>query len=80
MLLPAGSTCTAFSSPYTCICGQPSYAHKTLVETKEERLARGVPVGQDVPYIAMGGLAGFSSLAEGFRGLGETMHIVTKDT
>ncbi|XP_048850454.1 protein FAM221A isoform X2 [Brienomyrus brachyistius] len=69
------STCTAFHSPYTCSCGQPSYAHKTLVETKEERLARGMPVGKDVPYIAMGGLTGFSSLAEGFlrldnRGLG----------
>ncbi|XP_072561650.1 protein FAM221A isoform X2 [Paramormyrops kingsleyae] len=60
------STCAAFYSPYTCSCGQPSYAHKTLVETKEERLARGMPVGQDVPYVAMGGLTGFSSLAEGF--------------
>ncbi len=40
--------------------------HKTLVETKEEREARGHPVGHDVPYQAMGGITGFSSLAEGY--------------
>ena len=37
-----------------------------VVETKEERLARGKPVGRDVPYKAMGGLTGFSSLADGY--------------
>ncbi|KPP76530.1 protein FAM221A-like [Scleropages formosus] len=60
------STCPGFRSPFTCGCGQPSYAHRTLIETKEERLARGLPVGKDVPYAAMGGLTGFSSLAEGY--------------
>ncbi|KAJ8365964.1 hypothetical protein SKAU_G00147950 [Synaphobranchus kaupii] len=60
------STCTGFRSPYTCGCGQPGYAHETLVETREERQARDRPVGQDVPYTAMGGLTGFSSLADGY--------------
>ena len=47
-------------------CGQPSHAHHTLVESKEQREARGHPVGQDVPYVAMGGITGFSSLADGY--------------
>ena len=46
-------------------CGEPCYNHYTLVETREEREARGHPVGADVPYQAMGGITGFSSLAEG---------------
>ena len=37
-----------------------------IIETKEERLSRGKPVGKDVPYKAMGGLTGFSSLADGY--------------
>ncbi|KAJ8371523.1 hypothetical protein AAFF_G00307600 [Aldrovandia affinis] len=65
----AGSTCPGFHSPFTCGCGQPSHAHETLVETREERLARGRPVGRDVPYKAMGGLTGFSSLADGYMRL-----------
>ena len=40
-----------------------------IVETKEEREARGHPVGQDVPYAAMGGITGFSSLADGYMRL-----------
>ncbi|NXN90821.1 F221A protein, partial [Rhinopomastus cyanomelas] len=60
------STCSGFRSCFTCACGHPTYAHETVVETKEERLAQGKPVGQDVPYAAMGGLTGFSSLAEGY--------------
>lgn len=36
------------------------------VETKAEREARGRPVGRDVPYAAMGGLTGFTSLLEGY--------------
>lgn len=39
------------------------------METKEERIARGHPVGEDVPYQAMGGITGFSSLAEGYMRL-----------
>lgn len=40
------------------------------METKSERVARGRPVGRDVPYAAMGGLVGFSSLLEGHQGQG----------
>lgn len=39
------------------------------VETKSEREARGQPVGKDVPYAAMGGLTGFSSLLDGYLSL-----------
>ena len=46
-----------------------TYEHETLVETREEREAKGKPVGQYVPYQAMGGLTGFSSLAEGYQRL-----------
>ena len=49
-----------------------------IVETKEERQARGHPIGHDVPYQAMGGLTGFSSLMEGYMrldpsGIGKTI-------
>ncbi|XP_043920559.1 protein FAM221A [Protopterus annectens] len=60
------SSCTEFRSSFTCGCGHPTFTHDTVVETKEERMARGNPVGYDVPYAAMGGLTGFSSLAEGY--------------
>ncbi|OXB56204.1 hypothetical protein ASZ78_016573 [Callipepla squamata] len=65
-------TCSGFHSCFTCGCGQPTYAHETVVETKQERLAQGKPVGQDVPYAAMGGLTGFSSLAEGYMRLDDS--------
>jgi hypothetical protein len=58
--------CTGFSAPVTCSCGEPAYRHVTLVETKEERERRGHPTGYATPYKAMGGLTGFSSLAEGY--------------
>ena len=58
--------CSGFTSSYTCGCGEPYYKHEMLVETKDERLARGHPIGQDVPYQAMGGLTGFSSLMDGY--------------
>jgi len=58
--------CTGFSAPFTCSCGEPAYKHITLVETKEERERRGHPTGYATPYKAMGGLTGFSSLAEGY--------------
>ncbi|XP_018423537.1 PREDICTED: protein FAM221A [Nanorana parkeri] len=66
------SGCAGFHSSFTCGCSQPAFAHDTVVETKEERLAQGKPVGQDVPYAAMGGLTGFSSLAEGYMRLDES--------
>ena len=40
-----------------------------IVETKDERQARGNPIGHDVPYQAMDGLTGFSSLMEGYMSL-----------
>ncbi|XP_018918882.2 protein FAM221A-like [Cyprinus carpio] len=58
--------CTGYRSPFTCGCGQPGYPHVTLVETREERMAQGHPVGRAVPYAAMGGLTGYSSLVDGY--------------
>ncbi|XP_026363444.2 protein FAM221A isoform X1 [Ursus arctos] len=71
-LCNACSKCSGFHSCFTCACGQPAYAHDTVVETKQERLAQGKPVGQDVPCAAMGGLTGFSSLAEGYMRLDDS--------
>ncbi|EDV26740.1 Protein FAM221A [Trichoplax sp. H2] len=59
--------CQGFKTSYTCLCGELANKHQTIIETKEERENRGHPVSKDdVPYIAMGGLTGFSSLAEGY--------------
>eukprot|EP00111_Clytia_hemisphaerica_P007391 TCONS_00021492-protein len=58
--------CKKFYSQFTCGCGDPCSNHRMIIETKEERLSRGKPVGRDVPYKAMGGLTGFSSLADGY--------------
>ena len=58
--------CTGYSAPFTCSCGESANKHITLVETKEERERRGHPTGYATPYKAMGGLTGFSSLAEGY--------------
>ncbi|KAL5007673.1 hypothetical protein ScPMuIL_016479 [Solemya velum] len=65
----ANCKCGEFRSSFTCGCGEPYYKHYMIVEGREERLARGHPVGQDVPYQAMGGLTGFSSLADGYMRL-----------
>ncbi|XP_041822937.1 protein FAM221A isoform X2 [Melanotaenia boesemani] len=73
------NSCSGFKSPYTCGCGQPCYAHKTLVETKLEREARGQPVCKDVPYAAMGGLTGFSSLCDGYLALKTETTAACKD-
>ena len=43
-----------------------------IIETKEERAARGRPIGNAVPYQAMGGLTGFSSLADGYMRLDDS--------
>ncbi|XP_041366473.1 protein FAM221A-like [Gigantopelta aegis] len=61
--------CVGFKSPFTCGCGSPVHQHQMIVETADEREARGHPVGQATPYAAMGGLTGFSSLAEGYMRL-----------
>ena len=69
LFFTAGCKCDGFKSSYTCGCGQPYNTHHMIVETKEERQARGHPIGHDVPYQAMGGLTGFSSLMEGYMRL-----------
>jgi len=61
--------CSGFTSSYMCSCGETYTRHQMVVETKAEREARGHPVGVDTPYKAMGGLTGFSSLAEGYMRL-----------
>uniref|UniRef100_A0A0B6ZDJ2 Protein FAM221A n=1 Tax=Arion vulgaris TaxID=1028688 RepID=A0A0B6ZDJ2_9EUPU len=58
--------CTGFTSHFTCSCGSTHKDHHMIVETAEERESRGHPVGQAVPYQAMGGITGFSSLADGY--------------
>ncbi|KAJ7354751.1 hypothetical protein OS493_030528 [Desmophyllum pertusum] len=75
-----GCACKKFTSSYTCGCGQPTYAHKTIVETKEERISRGHPVGHDVPYAAMGGITGFSSLMDGYMRLDDSGYWTTTFT
>ena len=66
----AGCTkCTGFKSSFTCGCGSSVADHTTLVETADEREARGHPLGEATPYAAMGGITGFSSLAEGYMRL-----------
>ena len=61
--------CSGFTSSYTCGCGETYTRHRMVIETKAEREARGHPVGMDTPYKAMGGLTGYSSLAEGYMRL-----------
>lgn len=58
--------CFGFCSSFTCGCGQTVHDHHMVVETAKEREDRGHPVGQPTPYAAMGGITGFSSLAEGY--------------
>lgn len=61
--------CAGFKSSYACGCGLSYGDHSMVIETKAEREARGHPVGVDSPYQAMGGLTGFSSLADGYTRL-----------
>ncbi|CAF0780556.1 unnamed protein product [Didymodactylos carnosus] len=68
-----GCACSGFSTPFTCGCGTAANKHFTLVETAEEREKRGHPTGSyATPYKAMGGMTGFSSLAEGYLRLDES--------
>lgn len=53
------SSCFEFYSPYTCSCGRSWDEHKTVIETKSERLAS----GKEVENLARGG--GFASAAAG---------------
>uniref|UniRef100_K1QJV8 Protein FAM221A n=1 Tax=Magallana gigas TaxID=29159 RepID=K1QJV8_MAGGI len=61
--------CAGFKSSFTCGCGAPVKDHTMIVETAEEREARGHPLGESTPYAAMGGITGFSSLADGYQRL-----------
>lgn len=58
--------CAGFKSSFTCACGNTHNEHHMIVETAEEREARGHPLGEATPYQAMGGITGFSSLADGY--------------
>ncbi|CAD5125147.1 DgyrCDS13390 [Dimorphilus gyrociliatus] len=58
--------CFGYKSAYNCGCGEPMYNHSMQSESKEERIAKGKPIGQEVIYKAMGGLTGFSSLMDGY--------------
>ncbi|KAK0068340.1 protein FAM221A [Biomphalaria pfeifferi] len=58
--------CTGFKSSFICACGSNYNEHNMIIETAEERMARGHPLGDAVPFQAMGGITGFSSLAEGY--------------
>ncbi len=52
---------------------EPFDKHLTLVETEAERRSRGMPVGQKVPYQAMGGITGFSSMLDGYARLDDRL-------
>ena len=69
LLFAERCNCTEFRPSITCSCQQPAHTHHMVAETKEERMARGHPVGKDCIYKAMGGLTGFSSLMDGYMRL-----------
>ncbi|CAH8439877.1 unnamed protein product, partial [Dicrocoelium dendriticum] len=61
----ANCQCSGFKTSMNCLCGIEAYKHNMVMETAEERAARGRPIGKPCPYQAMGGLTGFSSLTPG---------------
>ncbi|CAL8105139.1 unnamed protein product [Calicophoron daubneyi] len=64
--------CDGFKTSMHCDCGVEFYKHQMVMETVQERLARGHPVGRPTPYQAMGGITGFSSLAPGIARMDES--------
>ncbi|KAL0237346.1 hypothetical protein PCE1_000743 [Barthelona sp. PCE] len=59
--------CDGFHSSYTCTCGEPYANHRTIFETRDERIANGRPVDNRVPnamQLNMGGIVNFSSLVD----------------
>ena len=67
------SACTGFKSSYRCGCGEKAEDHVTLIESREERLARGHPVSKvEPPYKAMGGITGMSSMMDGYMRLDQS--------
>lgn len=64
----SGCRCQAFSSTHSCSCSLHYNVHTTTFETKDERVARGKPIGGfegDNMYAALGGLTDMSSLVDG---------------
>jgi len=62
--------CVAFMTSYRCVCGDTCETHVTLVESREQRVARGHPVSTvEPPYKAMGGVTGMSSMIDGYMRL-----------
>lgn len=49
----SGSSCSGFQSPYTCGCGQPSSAHKTLVNSQTNARQRYKTLSTDIKYILL---------------------------
>lgn len=66
-----GCNCQAFYSPFSCVCGAPWGAHRTIVQTRQERLSAGMaPVenllgASGVGEAAAGGITRFTSLLTG---------------
>ncbi|KAF8565711.1 hypothetical protein P879_04760 [Paragonimus westermani] len=64
--------CAGFKTSVNCDCGIEFYKHRMVMETTQERLARGRPIGKPCPYQAMGGLTGFASLSPGIARMDES--------
>ena len=57
------NVCKKFTSNYTCDCGLPYDLHKTVIETRQERIKAGKPVDSGNNMAAgMGGLTSFTSM------------------
>ena len=58
--------CSKFTSNYTCDCGMPYDMHKTLIETRKERMSKGKAVDSGTNMVAgIGGLGSFTSMVGG---------------
>ena len=58
--------CSKFTSNYTCDCGMPYDMHKTLIETRKERMNKGKAVDSGTNMVAgIGGLGSFTSMVGG---------------
>ena len=56
-------SCSKFSSNYTCDCGQSYNMHKTVIETRKERMEAGKAVDSGTNMAAgVGGLTSFTSM------------------
>lgn len=65
--------CDGFKSSFRCGCGDKTEDHRTLIESRNQRLERGHPVSKvEPPYKAMGGVTGMTSLLDGYMRLDES--------